>query len=131
MISNNQRNQQMDRVWRNLEALRERRADIALLSGLCPSGSPYGLYLSKADLYVNLDGVMIKPNQWYPIRLEFSIESPETLCQHISQGTSIDQLADALEQALIDLNDLEQALYQNLCQKFQKYNPEVFSNSVS
>jgi hypothetical protein len=74
---------------------------------------------------------MIKPNQWYPIRLEFSIESPEKLCQYIPQGTSVDQLADALEQALIDLNDLEQALYQNLCQKFQKYNPEVFSNSVS
>jgi hypothetical protein len=53
--------------------------------------------------------------------------SQEALYQQLSCGTPIDQLADSLEQAISDMDEMESVLYRNLYKKFRKYNPEAFA----
>jgi hypothetical protein len=61
------------------------------------------------------------------VQLDFTLLSQEALYQQLSCGTPIDKLADSLEQAISDMDEMESVLYRNLYKKFRKYNPEAFA----
>jgi hypothetical protein len=118
---------QLNRAWSAFNILRDRRSDIALLCALCPSITQRGIFLSGAEIYISPEGIQIKPDNWYPVQLDFTLLSQEALYQQLSCGTPIDQLADSLEQAISDMDEMESVLYRNLYKKFRKYNPEAFA----
>lgn len=130
----------IDRAWHAFTVLRGKKEDIVLLSGLIPTeyadraDAAHDIFLSKANVHINIHGVVFDRSQRYTKTLDFSMDSMEKFRQCATSilwySLTWDWLADTLEQAVKDLNHLEQVLYQNLYKKLKKFNPEAFAAPV-
>jgi hypothetical protein len=86
---------------------------------------------------VNVQGILFDWGPYNSQSLDFSLNSKEDfwrktdpiIWHRVSDGGWL-WLADTLDQAVKDLNHLEQVLYQNLYKKLKKFNPEAFTAPV-